>query len=84
LPGGGIADAVDEAERARVEDVLDAERAQVFALFRVTGSGVDLGAEEPGDLDGRQAHAAGRRVDQDPLPARDVRVLREDDGSRRR
>ena len=55
VAAGGGPDLVDEGEGPRVEDVLDAEGSQVRALLRVTGGGVDLGAQEPGDLYARRA-----------------------------
>ena len=42
--------------------------AQVLALLGGAGGGEDLGPELAGQLDGRQANAAGRRMDQDALP----------------
>ena len=58
---------VGEGQRPRVHDVLDADRLQEVSLLGRPGGGEDLGPRPLGQLDRRQADAAGRRVDQDPL-----------------
>ena len=66
---------VDEARAPRVEDVPDAERAEVVALVVAAGGGDDLGAAPAGDLHGGEADAAGGGVDQHPLPGLQSRLV---------
>ena len=56
---------VGEVERPRVHDAVDAQRPEVLALLGRAGGGEDLGPGAAGQLDGRQADAARRRMDQD-------------------
>ena len=66
---GDAADVVDEGEGARVEHVLGAQRLDQGALLARAGRGDDPGALQLGDLQGREADAAGAAMDQHPLAA---------------
>ncbi len=72
LPTGRGQDLGGEVERARRADVVvvEAGRAEVVVLAWA-GRGEDLGAEQPRDLHGGRADAAGRGVHQDALPRPD-------------
>ena len=87
LAAGQVEHLLGEGERARIHDVLDAERREIGALLGAAGGGEDLGADLLRDLDRRQADAAGRRVDQHPFAAAQLRepverVVRRHEGAR--
>ncbi len=58
---------VGEVQRPRVHDAVDPQCPEVLALLGSAGGGEDLGPGAAGHLDGREADAAGRRMDQDAL-----------------
>ena len=72
LAAGGREDLLAEVGRAAVEDVLDAERAQI-GLLRGAGRGEHFRARGLRQLDGRQPDPAGAGVDEHPLARRQPR-----------
>ncbi len=56
-----------EIERPGIHDVLDAQRLQILSFAGAAGRGENLRPDLPGDLDGRQADAAGSGMDQHAL-----------------
>ncbi len=67
LAVGNFANVVRESERARIDDVLRPNPAQKLALFHRPGGSENFGTNPSGILDGGQADAAGRPMNQDPL-----------------
>ena len=72
LPTGGLAEGVEEIQRARRGDVpgVDPQPGKHVMFVRV-GGGENLGTEVAGDLDGGLTHTASAGMDEHPLPRRE-------------
>ena len=71
LPTGGVAERVDEIQRARRGDVpgVDPQMAE-HVMFGRVGGGENLSTKVARDLDGGLTDPSGAGVDQHPLPSR--------------
>ncbi len=68
-------DAGGEIERSGVEDVGDADRAQIVGFLARSGGRNDIRTCPAGNLDGGQANSTGGGVNQHPVTAPDTRQL---------
>ncbi len=62
-------DFAGEVESAGIENVFDAERAEVIAFAIAASGGEDFGASALGDLNGGEADSASGRMDEDAITA---------------
>src|SRR5262245_24788495 len=73
---GAVLHCCDEVLAAVVDRALRSHGKTRGALFRAAGSHDDAGTERPGQLDGCRADAARTTVDQQRLPALQLRALK--------